>query len=478
MNISFFSNKIQRLLPASIFAVLVLAGCGITKKYTRPDVLPTEGSLYRGSTATDTTTIAAIPWTTFFPDPQLQSLIRRGIDSNLNLRIAATRIEAAQAALRQSRDAFLPTISVTPEVRRARGSLAQIRANNPNVNFQPADYTLYSLLGNASWEVDVWGRLRSNRRAALASFFQSDAARLAVQTQLIADIANNYFALMAYDQQLRITQSTIDNRRSFLQTVRALKEAALLTGADIAQSEANLYAAEATLPQLKQNIRETENALSILLALPPDTIYRATLSQQILTDSLPTGVPAQLLSFRPDVIAAEQALRNAFELTNVARTNFYPQIALSANGGFATANTLTGFFNNTFYGALIAGATAPILNRGLFRQQYRTARAQQEEAYLRFKNVVLVAGQEVSNALFSRQMAAEKAAARTRQIAALLRAVDYTKKLLDYGPNINYNDVLLSEQNLLSAQLAGVNDTLQNLQSRVSLYRALGGGWQ
>jgi len=324
----------------------------------------------------------------------------------------------------------------------------------------------------------VWGRLRSNRRAALASFFQSDAARLAVQTQLIADIANNYFALMAYDQQLRITQSTIDNRRSFLQTVRALKEAALLTGADIAQSEANLYAAEATLPQLKQNIRETENALSILLALPPDTIYRATLSQQILTDSLPTGVPAQLLSFRPDVIAAEQALRNAFELTNVARTNFYPQIALSANGGFATANTLTGFFNNTFYGALIAGATAPILNRGLFRQQYRTARAQQEEAYLRFKNVVLVAGQEVSNALFSRQMAAEKAAARTRQIAALLRAVDYTKKLLDYGPNINYNDVLLSEQNLLSAQLAGVNDTLQNLQSRVSLYRALGGGWQ
>ncbi len=478
MNRSFFSKNIQRLLPASVLAVLLLAGCGITQKYNRPDVLPTEGALYRGAGTGDTTTIAAIPWTDFFPDPQLQSLIRRGIDSNLNLRIAITRIEAAQAALRQSRDAFLPALSVTPEVRRARGSLAQIRATNPNIAVQPSDYTLYSLLGNASWEVDVWGRLRSNRRAAFANLLQTDAARLAVQTRLIADIANNYFALLAYDQQLRITESTIANRQSFLQTVRALKEAALLTGADIAQSEANLYAAEATLPQLKQNIRETENALSILLALPPDTIYRATLSQQILNDSLATGVPAQLLSYRPDVLAAEQALRNAFELTNVARTNFYPQLVLSASGGFATANTLSGFFSNSFYGALIAGATAPILNRGLFRQQYRTAQAQQEEAFLRFKNVVLVAGQEVSDALFSRQMATEKAAARTRQIEALLRAVDYTKKLLDYGPNINYNDVLLAEQNLLSAQLAGVSDTLQNLQSRVNLYRALGGGWR
>lgn len=470
--------KLRVFLPALILPLLVLAGCGITRTYERPNALPTEGTLYRGASTTDTQTIAAIPWTAYFPDPQLQSLIRRGIDSNLNLRIAVTRIEAAQATLKQSRAAFLPSLSVTPEVRRARGSLAQIRANNPSITFQPSDYTLYSLLGNASWEIDVWGRLRSSRRAALAALLESDAYRLAVQTQLIADIANNYFSLLAYDRQLRITQTTLENRRSFLQTVRALKEAGTLTGADIAQSEANLYAAEATIPEIKQNIRQTENALCILLALPPDTIYRSSLSSQVTNTTLPVGIPAQLLSYRPDVLQAEFALRSAFERVNVARTNFYPQLVLSANGGFATANTLAGFFSNTLYGSLVAGATAPILNRGLFRQQYRVARAQQEEAFLRFKNTLLVAGQEVSNALFQREMAVEKAAARTGQITALLRAVDYTRKLIDYAPNVNYNDVLLAEQNLLSAQLSGVSDTLQHLQSQVNLYRALGGGWQ
>jgi NodT family efflux transporter outer membrane factor (OMF) lipoprotein len=456
----------------------MVAGCGIAKKYKQPDVLPREGALYRGVTTTDTTTLAAIPWQSFFPDPQLQQLLRRGIDSNLNLRIAVVRIEAAQATLRQARLAFLPTLSINPEVRRARGSLAQIRANNPNITIQPSDYTLYSLLGNASWEVDIWGKLRSTRRAALAALQQSAAYRLAVQTQLIADIANSYYALLAYDDQLRITQVTIDNRRDFLETVRKLKEAAVLTGADIAQSEANLYAAEATLPQIKQSIRETENALSILLALPPDTIYRTTLAQQGMGDTLFTGVPAQLLAYRPDVLQAEYGLRNAFELTNAARANFYPQLTLSANGGYATANSLTGFFNQTFYGALVAGVAAPILNRGLYRQQYRLAQAQQEEAYLQFRNVVLNAGREVSDALYSRQMADEKAAARTRQIESLTRAVDYTKKLLNYTAATNYNDVLLAEQNLLSAQLSGVSDTLQHLQARVDLYRALGGGWR
>ncbi len=460
----------------SLLFLLLLTSCGIFHKYRRPDALPREGTLFRGVTGTDTQTLAAIPWQQFFPDPQLQSLIRRGLDSNLNLRIARSRIEAAQATLLQSRLAFLPSLTVNPEVRRARGSLAQIRAQNPNVTFQPADYTLYSLLGTASWEVDIWGRLRSARRAALAALLQTDAARLAVQTQLIADIANNYFALQAYDDQLRITQTTIENRRDFLRIVRVLKEAGTLTGADIAQSEANLYFAEASLPQIKRSIRETENALSILLALPPDTIYRAPLALQSFHETWAVGIPAQLLSNRPDVLGAEYALRNAFELTNVARAAFYPQLTLSATGGFATANTVANFFNQTLYGAIFTNLTSPLFNRGIARQQYRLAQAQQEQVFLQFRNVVLTAGQEVSNALFAGQMAVEQAAARNRQIEALNRAVDYTRKLLDYTPTTSYTDVLLAEQNLLTAQLNGVNDTLQYLQSRVNLYRALGGG--
>ena len=464
---------------------LLLASCSITKPYEQPGLV-TNG-LYRGVQPTDSLTIANLPWRQMFPDTVLQVLIERGLSNNLDLKIAVTRMQAAEANVVQSKLAFFPTLSTNGAFTLSKSSSAQLRALNIR-NAEAGSNTVsttsiptikqYSLTASTSWEADVWGKLRSAKRAYVAAYLQSEAYRRAVQTQLIANIAGDYYTLLAYDKQLKITLETIENRKTDVETMKELKEGAIVTGADVVQSEANRYAAEVTLPDIRQNIRQTENTLSLLLAMPPDSIPRTQLDAQQPNASLQTGFPAQLLSNRPDVQEAEYGFRNAFELTNVARTYFYPALTITGTGGFATANTLTGFFAGTFYGSLISGLTQPIFNQGINRQRLTRAQAAQAEAFYTYQATLLTAGQEVSNALYSYQMAVEKANARQQQLAALEKAVSYTKELLKYTANTNFTDVLTSEQNLLAAQLNSVNDRLQQFQATVTLYRALGGGWR
>ncbi|UYQ94895.1 TolC family protein [Chitinophaga horti] len=467
----------NRYIAYIISIPVVLAGCKITQKYEKPDIQTP--ATYRGAaTTTDTTTLADIRWQELFSDPQLRTLIQQGLDSNLDLKIAIARMKAAAANLRQSKDAFWPTLSVSPSFTHAKPSPAQLRAFGNSSGASIPSYDQYSLTGTASWEVDVWGKLRSTKRSRVAQFLASDAYRRTVQTQLIANIANSYYTLLALDQQLKITEQTVAIRKNDVETIKALKEAATLTGADVVNSEANRYAAEVSIPDIKQNIRETENALSVLLGIAADTIVRGNLAEQKTVEYLQAGVPVHLLSNRPDVQQAEYSLISNFELTNVARTYFYPQLNISATGGFATVNTLKGFFDQTFYWNLVAGLTQPIFNQGLNRQRLRVAEANQEESFYSFKSTMLTATQEVSDALFSYRTAAEKMTIRQEQLKSLQKAVEFNKELLRYSSSTNYTDVLTAEQNLLTAQLNGINDKLQQLQAVVTLYRALGGGWK
>ncbi|WP_312557978.1 efflux transporter outer membrane subunit [Empedobacter brevis] len=467
-------SNIKNSVGISLLAILVYS-CSITKNYERPEDLHTEG-LYRDAQKADSS-IADLPWQAVFSDTILQSLIGKGLENNYDLKIAMARMDIATANLKQSKTAFFPTVSADAQVTYSQPSSAQARANGVNAMSIPAN-TIYTLTASTSWEMDVWGKLSSTKRAALASFLQSDAYRRAVQTQLIASVATAYYQLMAYDAQIEIVTSTIENRRKDVDIVRELKENARATGADVVNSEATVKAAELQLPDLKQARRELENALSILLGIPPDAISRSKLALQQLNDDLSTGVPAQLLGNRPDVQQAEFAFQNAFELTNVARTYFYPNLTISGTGGWATANTLQGFFTGTFYGNLIGGLTQPIFNKGLNKQRLQVAEATQQEAYYTFQNTLLTAGQEVSDALYAYQMALEKENIREGQIADLEKATDFTKELLRYSSNTNYTDVLTAEQNLLSAKLNSISDQLQKFSALVELYRALGGGWK
>lgn len=463
-------------IHALILMILVSSCRVVTKKYERPNDTKTQG-LYRDVTTTDTNTIADLPWQQIFNDDILQVLIQKGLENNYDLKIALARMESATANLKQSKAAFFPTLSASANVTHSLPSSAQARAGGVNVTSIPSN-TLYALTASASWELDIWGKLSSTKRAALAAFLQSDAYRRAVQTQLIASIATTYYQLLAYDEQIKIIESTVENRRKDVEIVKSLKQSAVVTGADVVNSEANVKTAELQLPDLKQARRELENSLSLLLAIPSDSVVRGNFAEQVIDKKLTTGVPAQLLANRPDVQQAELGFQNAFELTNVARTYFYPTLSISGNGGWMDANTLQGFFNGTFYGSLIGGLTQPIFNQGLNKQRLTVAQATQQEAYYTFQNTLLLAGQEVSNALYSYEMALEKEATRELQIVDLEKATDFTKELLRYTANTNYTDVLTAEQNLLTAQLDVVSDKLQQLTAIVELYRALGGGWK
>jgi len=454
------------------FAVLTLSAC-VTQKYERPKVVTQ--NLYRDQNTTDTATLANLPWQNLFTDANLQTLIQQGLNENLDLKQAVERIKIAQATLQQSKSAFLPSLQGDVSITDAKQSKAAL--NFPagvNINLETQTYRAQL---STSWEADIWGKLSSAKRSAYATLLQTDAAKRAVQTQLIANIANTYYNLLALDKQLAITMQTIKSRTNNVATMKALKEGAKVNGAAVVQSEANLYAAEVTIPDLKRSIRETENALNILLARAPGSILRSDLDSQSAYSNLETGVSAQLLQNRPDVQAAEFSFRAAFENTNVAKTYFYPALTLTASGGLSSLQ-LKDFFNNSVFYNLVGGLTQPIFAKGQNKARLTTAQAQQQQAFYTFQQTLLTSGQEVSNALYAYQTAIEKETTRAKQIASLTKAVDFTQELLRYSSATNYTDVLTSEQSLLAAQLSGVSDKLQKLQAVVNLYRALGGGWK
>ena len=282
---------------------------------------------------------------------------------------------------------------------------------------------------------------------------------------------------MAMDQQLQITEKTIRNWDTTVVTMRALKEAATVTEAAVVQSEAQRYAAEVTIPDLNQAIRETENALSILIGSAPGEILRGDLFDKLNLVAIETGVPSQLLANRPDVMAAELNFRSQFELTNVARAAFYPSLAITASGGYNSLDINSLFDPASLIASIGGSLTQPIFNRRANKTRLEVAVAQQREALLNFQNTLLTAGKEVSDALSLYETAGQKITVRAKQTDALRKSVDYSQELLENG-FANYTEVITARQSLLQAELASIDDRLQQLRATIDLYRSLGGGWK
>ncbi|SFM74149.1 efflux transporter, outer membrane factor (OMF) lipoprotein, NodT family [Chitinophaga sp. YR627] len=454
------------LLPC----VTVVAACKVTKTYQRPATDTV--SQYRGQSLSDTMNIAPLPWRTYFQDGDLQVLIAEGLQQNLDLKMAITRIEAANAAWQQSKAAFLPQAGFNAGYKQSRLAYPQ---GFGFVTTTPQ----YDMNLNASWEADIWGRLRSAKRAAYASLLAGEAARDAVLTRLIADIAGHYYTLLVLDHQLLILEKAADIRSADVEAMTELQRSNVVNGAAVVQSQANEYAARVAIPVLKKQIWQTENALSTLLGKSAGDIKRGRLEDQPVPVMVNSGVPAQLLANRPDVRQAELAFRVAFESTNIARTAFYPSLTLTAAGGFSSFSFGDWFTKNTgLFGNVAAGVFQPIYNRGLNKSRLKMAEAEQQTARYNFQQSLLTAGQEVSDALFTYSSVEERKAFRSKQIEALEKSVDFTQTLLKYSSNTNYIDVLTSEQSLLSAQLEQANDQLEQWMAVISLYHALGGGWQ
>lgn len=448
-------------------ATALLSSCHIYKSYDRPEGIETAG-LYRDTVSTndtltsDTINFGNLPWREVFTDPQLQALIEQGLTHNTDLLTAALKVKEAQASLMSSRLAYAPSLALSPQ-----GTISSFDKH--------AATKIYSLPVTASWEIDLFGKLLNAKRGAQVVLLQTKAYRQAVQTQIISGIANTYYTLLMLDRQLEISEQTADIMKRNVETMRAMKDAAMTNGAAVAQSEAAYAQVLASLPAIRQSIRETENAMSMILAQAPQTIERGVLENQQMPEEFSVGVPLQLLSNRPDVKAAEMALASTYYNANSARAAFYPQITISGSAGW-TNNSGAGIVNpGKLLASAIGSLTQPLFYRGANIARLKIAKAQQEEAKLAFQQSVLNAGSEVSNALYQYQSATEKTASRRIQVESSEKAAEYTKELFKLGTS-TYLEVLSAEQSLLSARLAQVSDTFDQMQAVVSLYQALGGG--
>lgn len=439
---------------------LLMSSCGIYTKYQRPEA--DVSGLYRAELPADTTaSLAGLHWTELFTDPQLQSLIREGLQANTDLRIARLKVEEAQASLRAARLAYLPSAQLDPQ-----GSLSSFDGASPTKS--------YTLGASASWEIDIFGKLTNAKREARAMLEQSDAYRQAVQTSLIATIAENYYVLLMLDEQESITMETLASWDEYLRTLRALMRAGDANRSAVNQAESSRLSVQNSLADLRLQITELENSLSAVLGRTPEHIDRTTLQEQLFPDSLSVGVPLELLSVRPDVRQAEATLKQHFYATNRTRAAFYPSVTLSGSVGWTNGSAAVGSPAGWLWQA-VGSLVQPLFSRGVNRANLNIAKAQQEEALLSFHQALLDAGVEVNNAVSRWQTAREKMAADKRQVEHLQAVIDDTRLLMRHG-SVNYLEVLVARQSLLSARLGLVNDRRTEIQSIIELYHALGGG--
>ena len=439
----------------------LLSSCGIYSKYKPATTVPDH--LYGEEVvAEDTASFGNMEWRELFTDPQLQQLIEHGLQNNTDYQSAQLRVEQAEATLMSAKLAFLPSFAFTPQ-----GSVSSFDGRKATQT--------YSLPITASWELDIFGRMRNAKEQAKALFAQSRDYQQAVRTQLIAGIANTYYTLLMLDEQLYITRQTEEAWKETVASTRALMKAGLSNESAVSQMEAAYYQVQSSVLDLKEQINQVENSLALLLAETPRYYERGELGVQQFPDNFSLGVPMQMLANRPDVRSAERTLEAAFYGTNQARSAFYPSITLSGSAGW-TNNAGSMIVNpGKFLASAVGSLTQPLFARGQVIAQYRIARAQQEEASLAFQQTLLNAGSEVNDALTAWQTSLSKSELLDKQVASLQTAARSTSLLMEHG-NTTYLEVLTARQTLLNAQLAQTANRFSEIQSLINLYKALGGG--
>ena len=443
-----------------LWAVCLMTGCSIYKPYSRPEV-QIEG-LYRDLEETrDTASIATLGWRNLFSDKNLQALIEKGLERNTNLRVAHIRVKAAEAVLMNARLSYLPSVVLTPD-----GSISGTEGAKA--------IKTYNLAASASWEIDLFGKVTNAKREALAALEGSRAYRQAVETQLIATIANSYYMLLMLDRQLIISEQTLITWKETEHSIEALKRAGKSNDAAVLQAKANRLALEASVVSIRKSIRETENVLSALLADTSHDIMRGALQKQQFPDTLSAGLPIQLLANRPDVRQAEWNLAQAYYATNAARSAFYPSLTLSGSTGWT--NNVGGVVVNpgSWLFSAVGSLMQPLFNKGTNIANLRQAKARQEEALLLFQQSLLDAGKEVNNALTRWQSARIRMDYVNQQIMTLQEAVRKTELLMQHT-STNYLEVLTARQRLLEAELTQAQDKFEEIQGVIDLYHAVGG---
>jgi NodT family efflux transporter outer membrane factor (OMF) lipoprotein len=416
---------------------------------------------------TDSTGFGDVAWREVFTDPQLQALIQEGLDNNDDIFAAAANIQKMEAALACSRLAFLPSVAFSPQ-----GTLSKVLTGDHKSDWSKS----YTLPVSASWTVDLFGNILSQKRGAEMQLEMMKDYEHLTHSLVICGIANAYYTLLMLDRQLEITRNTEQLTKKTYDLMVAQKK---LAGADesaVQSARANYLSVQASIPEIERQIRETENALSVLLCEAPHQIPRGKLDQQSLPETFSVGVPVQVLSNRPDVHAAEMKLANCYYNVNRARAAFYPALTISGQAAWTNSGGMGIVNPGKLLAAAVASVTQPIFARGQLTAQLRVAQAQQEQAFLAWQQSVLNAGSEVSNALMLYQSSTRRSALLAEQTASLERNVEVAEKMFKMSQNYNYLNIISAQQSLLQAQLSKVSNDFYRMQAVVNLYYALGGG--
>lgn len=451
-----------------ISAAALMSSCGIYNKYERPEV-NTTGIVRDVVSATDTlavsdtTSFGNLPWRSVFTDPQLQTLIQQGLEHNTDLLNAALNVKMVEAQLTAAKLAFVPSFTFSPQ-----GTISSWDGNKSTKT--------YSLPVQASWSLDLFGNLLNQKRSAQMALLATKDYQLVVKTNLISNIANMYYTLLMLDEQLIIVNDMAELTKETWDMMKIQKDLGTVRETGVQSAESNYYSVLAQAEDLKRQIRETENSLSLLLGQPAQTIARGKLADQSLPTKFSTGIALQMLSNRPDVHYAEMTLAQCFYDVQTARSRFYPSITISGSGAF-TNSAGGGIVNpGKWLLSAVGSLVQPIFMNGQLVAGLKVAKAEEEQAYNTWQNAILSAGSEVSNALVLYNSSDAKSKLEAKQVESLEKNVKYTQELFHQAKGTTYLEIITAQQSLLNAQLAKVQDDFYKMQAVVNLYYALGGG--
>lgn len=442
---------------------LMLSSCHIYNKYQLPVDNAVASEYKQAVEHQDSTSLAYMGWREIFTDPILQGYIEEALTRNTNLDNARLNVEIARAQLQGAKLSYLPSLAFTPN-----GGTASYGGSHMNWS--------YTLPLAASWEVDAFGKILNRKRGAKASLEQTQAYEQAVRSQIVAGVASTYYSLVLLHQQLDLSKRTAEIWKDQVSTMEQLKQAGSTTEAAVVQSRANYYNIMATIPDLEQQITIVNNSLSVLLnTYPTEWKVSDNLDITVPAEAM-KGVPMSYLATRPDVAAAERGLATAFYAVSSAHANFYPSIAISAQGGFT--NLLGSMIVNPgkWFIQLAGSLTAPLFSRGQNIAQLKVAKAQQEQALNNFENIVMSAAADVSDALVKIDKSSEKKRLIDLQVKELEKSVEYTNELFILNHQTSYLEVLTARSSLLQAQLASLSSWHARTSALISLYQAVGGG--
>lgn len=462
------------------FALLTLSACNVSKNVGAPKAVFPDTFRNAVNTTPDTTSIAAVQWKNFFSDPALQGLIDSAIARNYDMQLAVKNIEASRLLFRQTKWNNVPQVdaNVTATINRpSNNSLNGLSLSEYGLGSSAADDYTASL--SLSWEADIWGKIRSKSKAALAEYLSTIEAKKAVQTALVNNVAQGYYTLLMLDEQLKIAQSNVRLNDSTLNIIKLQYNSGQVTLLAVQQAEAQLQTSQGLVPQFEQNIKIQEDALSILAGrLPGDITRDATLDQFEVPATVTSGVPSSLLTNRPDVKSAELAIQEADANVNVNKAAMYPALRITASGG-TDAFRASDWFNvpSSLFGIVAGSVVQPLLDHKELQTQYKVAEVNRDKSVIEFKQSVLNAVGEVSDALIKIQKLKEQQAIAANKVNTLNKATTNANMLFKNGM-ATYLEVITAQSNVLQSQLELATIKRDELNAMADLYRSLGGGWR